>query len=225
MDVNLSRDELAGLIDHTLLKPDATPEQIRRLCAEASDHGFASVCVNSGYVPMAAAELSEAQTVVSTVVGFPLGANHTKVKAAEARQAVADGASELDMVMAIGRLKGGEAAYVEADIAAVVGAAPGALVKVILETSLLHPGEIELGCRLAMEAGAAFVKTSTGFGPGGATVEDVALMRRVVGDKLGVKAAGGVRDAAAARRLIQAGANRLGTSASLAILSGWSSTP
>ena len=225
MDANLSRDELAGLIDHTLLKPEATPEQIRELCAEARAHGFASVCVNPSYVPMAVAELSEGQTAVSTVVGFPLGANHTAVKAAEARQAVADGATELDMVMAIGRLKGGEAAYVEADIAAVVGAARGGLVKVILETSLLEPAEIELACRLVMAAGAAFVKTSTGFGPGGATLEAVALMRRVVGDKLGVKAAGGVRDAVAARELIQAGASRLGTSASLAILSGWSDTP
>ena len=224
MQANLTRDELARLIDHTLLKPEATPARIRALCAEARGHGFASVCVNPSYVTIAAAELAGASTVVSTVIGFPLGANHPEVKQAEARRAAADGATELDMVLAIGRLKAGEAAYVESDIGGVVAAAPGSVVKVILETSLLDPREIELGCRLAMQAGAAYVKTSTGFGPGGASVEAVALMRRVVGEKLGVKAAGGVRDAAAARALIEAGATRLGTSASVAILSGWSPT-
>ncbi len=221
MQADLTRDQFARLIDHTLLKPEATPEQARRLCAEARSYGFATACVNPSYVSMAAGELSGCDTAVSTVIGFPLGANHTEVKAAETRRAVADGASELDMVLAIGRLKAGELTYVGDDIAAVVGAADGCLVKVILETSLLEPTEIELGCRLAMEAGASFVKTSTGFGPAGATVEAVRLMRRSVGERLGVKAAGGVRDAAAARALIEAGANRLGTSASVAILSGW----
>ncbi len=225
MQADLSRAELAGLIDHTLLKPEATAEQIRALCGEARAQRFAGVCVNPSFVSLASAELSAADTAVCTVVGFPLGANHSQVKAAEARRAVADGATELDMVLAIGRLKGGEPSYVEADIAAVVGAAGGALVKVILETGLLEPREIELGCQLAMGAGADFVKTSTGFGPGGATPEAVALMRQVVGEKLGVKAAGGVRDAAAARAMIEAGASRLGTSASLAILSGWGASP
>ncbi len=221
MQSELSRAELARLLDHTFLKPEATAERIRTLCAEARRHGFASVCINPSYVSLAAAELSGDDTAVCTVIGFPLGANHSEVKAAETRRAVADGATELDMVLAIGRLKGGETDYVQADIAAVVEAAKGGLVKVILETGLLDARETELGCRLAMAAGADFVKTSTGFGPGGATVETVTLMRRVVGEKLGVKAAGGVRDAAAARALIDAGASRLGTSASLAILSGW----
>ncbi len=221
MRERLTREQLARLIDHTLLKPEATSEQVRGICAEARGYGFASVCVNPSHVPRAAAELSGSDTAVCTVIGFPLGANHSEVKAAETRRAVADGASELDMVVAVGHLKGGEVTYVGEDMAAVVRAAEGGLVKVILETCWLEPREIELGCRLAMEAGAGFVKTSTGFGPAGATVEAVALMRRTVGDRLGVKAAGGIRDAAGARALIEAGADRLGTSASLGILSDW----
>lgn len=225
-ETQIGASELAGMIDHTLLRPEATPEQIRDLCAEARTHGFATVCVHPGYVALAAAELGQSSGVgVCTPVGFPCGANHRAVKTAEALQGVIDGATELDMVLAIGRLKAGELDYVREDIAAVVRAAGDRLVKVILETALLEPREIELGCRIAMEAGAGFVKTSTGFGPGGATVQVVSLMRGVVGDSMGVKAAGGVRDAATARALIEAGATRLGTSASLAILSGWEEGP
>ena len=219
--MSLNRSELARMIDHTLLKPEAIPAQIRNLCTEALSHHFATVCINPSYVSLAAAQLAHSGVGVCAVVGFPLGANHPEVKRAEAHRALLDGASELDMVMAIGRFKAGDLDYVREDIAAVVQAAPGRLVKVILETALLEPQEIALGCRIAREAGASFVKTSTGFSPGGATVEAVALMRRVVGTEMGVKASGGIRDAATARALIQAGATRLGTSASLALLSIW----
>lgn len=217
--------ELAGMIDHTLLRAEATPGQIGELCEQARTHGFATVCVHPSYVRLAAAELGQSGVGVCTPVGFPFGANHKAVKTAEALQAILDGAMELDMVLAIGRLKAGDLDYVRQDIGAVVRVAADRLVKVILETALLEPREVELGCRIAMEAGAGFVKTSTGFGPGGATVEAVGLMRRVVGDNMGVKAAGGIRDAATARALIEAGATRLGTSASLAILSGWEEGP
>ena len=174
---------------------------------------------------MAAAALAHSGVGVCTPVGFPFGANHMAVKAAEAHRAVVDGATELDMVLGIGRLKAGELEYVREDIAGVVRAARGRLVKVILEVGLLEPGEIERSCRLARDAGAGFVKTSTGFGPGGATVDAVARMRRVVGDSLGVKAAGGIRDAKSVDALIEAGATRIGTSASLAILAGWGKKP
>jgi deoxyribose-phosphate aldolase len=217
--------ELAGLIDHTLLRPEATPAHIRAACAEARAWRVASVCVNPCYVHLAARELEASEVNVCTVVGFPLGANRTEVKRAEAEHAVADGAAELDMVIAIGRLKDGDSGAVRADIEAVVRGAGGRLVKVILETALLECREFELGCRLAMDAGAAFVKTSTGFGSGGASVDDVALMRRVVGARIGVKAAGGIRDAATARALIDAGASRLGCSATGAILAGWEGEP
>jgi deoxyribose-phosphate aldolase len=213
--------ELAAMIDHTLLRPEATPAHIRAVCAEARAWRVASVCLNPCYVALAARELEASEVNVCTVVGFPLGANRTEVKRAEAEHAVADGAAELDMVIAIGRLKDGDSGAVRADIEAVVRGAGGRLVKVILETALLEFREIELGCRLAMDAGAAFAKTSTGFGPGGASVDDVALMRRVVGSRIGVKAAGGIRDAATARALIDAGASRLGCSATGAILAGW----
>jgi deoxyribose-phosphate aldolase len=213
------------MIDHTLLRPEATPEQIRRLCAEARAWGVANVCVNPIYVPQAAATLRGSGVGVCTVVGFPLGANRTDTKGAEARRAVADGADELDLVIAIGRLKAGDADYVEADMAAVVAAAGGRPVKAILETPLLTAAEIALGCRLASRAGADFVKTCTGFGPGGATAADVARMRREAGDRMGVKAAGGIRGAETARALIAAGATRLGTSATGAILDGWRAAP
>lgn len=213
--------ELAGMMDHTLLKAETTPDEIRDLCVQARAHGFATVCVHPSYVSQAVAELGQSGVGVCTPVGFPLGANHKAIKTAEALQGVLDGATELDMVFAIGRLKAGDLDYVREDIGAVVRAAGDRLVKVILETALLAPQEIELGCRIAMEAGAGFVKTSTGFGPGGATVEAVSLMRGVVGDRMGIKAAGGIRDAGTARALIAAGATRLGTSASLAILAGW----
>lgn len=213
-------ESIASIIDHTLLKPDATPGQVHALCGEARQWGFATVCVHPSYVRLAAAELAGTPVGVCTTVGFPLGANCTEVKATEAQRAGCDGAAELDMVLAIGRLKAGEFNAVYNDIAAVVTAARGRLVKVILETALLGPEHIRQGCRLALEAGAGFVKTSTGFGPGGATRQAVALLRHAVGDKAGVKAAGGIRDIATARMLIEAGATRLGTSASLALLAG-----
>lgn len=211
---------LAAYIDHTLLRPDATRQDVDRLCREAAEHGFATVCVNPCWVSRCAAALEEASVGVCSVVGFPLGANVPAVKAAEARQALADGATEIDMVINVGALKSGDVAWVEDDIGGVVLAcrACGALCKVILEMAYLTEEEKVTACILAKAAGADYVKTSTGFGPGGATVADVALMRRVVGPEMGVKAAGGVRDAAAARALIDAGATRVGASAGVQIL-------
>lgn len=210
--------ELARTIDHTWLKPDATATQIEALCREAIRYGFHAVCVNSYWVPLAAERLRGSGVKVAAVVGFPLGAGLTAAKAAEAREAVKAGASELDMVLNVGALKSGRPDDVRRDIRAVVEAADGALVKVILETGLLTGEEKVAACRLAVEAGAHFVKTSTGFGPGGATVEDVALLRRTVGPRVGVKASGGIRDAEAARRMLAAGASRLGTSSGVAIV-------
>ncbi|MBO2521742.1 MAG: deoxyribose-phosphate aldolase [Firmicutes bacterium] len=217
----MTRSELARLIDHTLLKPDATEQDIRRLCQEAAEYGFASVCVHPVFVPLAAAILSGTEIRVGTVVGFPLGANFPEAKAYEARLAVERGAVEIDMVMNIGALKGGDHRRVVEDIRAVVeSAGEGARVKVILETGLLTDEEKVAACELSREAGAHFVKTSTGFGYGGATEHDVALMRRTVGDAMGVKAAGGIRDAATALRLVAAGATRIGCSASVAVVQG-----
>ena len=216
----LTQAELAAIIDHTLLRPTATRAQVEALCAEAREHRFASVCVNPSRVPLARACL-QGQVPVCTVIGFPLGANRPTIKVAEAAQAVADGADELDVVIDLGSLKDGDHAAVRSDLQGVVTAAEGRLVKVILEVALLDAAEIELACRLAVDAGARFVKTSTGFGPGGATVDAVARMRRTVGPTLGVKASGGISDAATARAMIAAGATRLGASASLAILRGW----
>lgn len=207
--------ELARMIDHTLLKAEATAEQIKQLCEEAKAFGFASVCVNSSFVPMCAEFLRGSGVHVCSVVGFPLGAMASEVKAAEAAWAIRHGADEIDMVMAVGRLKSGEVDVVRKDIEAVVEAAQGRIVKVILETALLSQDEKARSCEIAVEAGATFVKTSTGFGPGGATVEDVRLMRRVVGDAMGVKASGGIRDRATALAMVKAGATRLGTSASV----------
>lgn len=211
--------ELASFIDHTLLGPSATPADLRRLCREALEHRFHSVCVAGRHVAAAAEALRESGVLVSAVVGFPLGSQASPVKAFEARSAVGDGAGELDMVLSIGDLLDGRDDAVAADIAAVVEAAEGRPVKVILETCLLDEAGKRRGCELALEAGAAFVKTSTGFSSGGATVEDVRLLRSVVGDRAGVKASGGIRDAAAARAMIEAGATRLGCSASVAIVS------
>jgi deoxyribose-phosphate aldolase len=216
----LTRAQLAASIDHTLLRPAATRAQVESLCAEARAHRFASVCIQPSRVVLAKTCL-EGQVRVCTVIGFPLGANRPAIKAAEARLAVADGADELDVVINLGALRDGAHPVVIADLAGVVSAADGRLVKAILETALLTPVEIDLACRLAVDAGVQFVKTSTGFGPGGATVEAVARMRRAVGPKLGVKASGGIADAVAARAMLAAGADRLGTSASLAILAGW----
>jgi deoxyribose-phosphate aldolase len=211
---------IAGLIDHTLLKPEATPAQVETLCAEAARFRFASVCVNPGFVPLCARLLKGSPVAVCTVIGFPLGATTTKAKVFEAAQAAANGARELDMVIPIGRLKAGELREVAEDIAAVVeaGHAAGALVKVIIETSLLSDEEKVAACLLAARAGADFVKTSTGFAGGGATAADVALMRRTVGPEVGVKASGGVRTLADAQAMVAAGADRIGASAGVAIV-------
>jgi deoxyribose-phosphate aldolase len=206
-------------IDHTLLKPEATPEQVLHLCEEAQKHNFATVCINPAYVPMAVTKLESSPILVCTVVGFPLGNNISRIKAAETDNAVANGAREIDMVIHVGQLKNHNYQYVEEDIQVVVAAAaPLAIVKVILETCLLDENEIITACKIAQNAGAHFVKTSTGFNKAGATVEQVALMRKTVGDTMGVKAAGGIRDYETAVKMIQAGANRLGTSASVAII-------
>jgi deoxyribose-phosphate aldolase len=211
---------LAGYIDHTLLKPTATRAQIVKVCEEACAHSFASVCVNTTWIPLAADLLRGCSTKPIAVVGFPLGAMVSTAKASETRTAIADGAEEIDMVINIGALKSGEHDRVYDDIAGVVQAAAGRPVKVILETAMLSREEKIAGCAISRAAGAAFVKTSTGFGGGGATAEDVALMRAVVGPEIGVKASGGVRTAADARKMIAAGADRLGASASVAIVTG-----
>jgi deoxyribose-phosphate aldolase len=211
----------AKLIDHTLLKAEATKEQLVKLCEEAREYGFASVCVNPVWVKTAAEELKGSNVKVCTVIGFPLGASTAAVKAAETADAIQNGAEEVDMVLAIGLLKSGEVESVEADIRAVVEAADSkAIVKVIIETSLLTEEEKVRACELSLRAGADFVKTSTGFSTGGATVEDVALMRKVVGDKAGVKASGGIRDLNDLRAMAEAGANRIGASSGVKIMNG-----
>ncbi len=218
----MKRETLARYIDHTLLKPEATPEQVERLCEEALRYHFASVCVNPVYVSLAARKLAGSDIAVCTVVGFPLGATTTAVKVCEAEMAIVQGATEIDMVIPIGRLKAGERPAVRADIAAVAAVcrAGGALLKVIIETALLTEQEKIAACEIAKAAGADFVKTSTGFAKSGATVEDVALMRRVVGPNMGVKAAGGIRTYEAALQMIEAGATRIGASSSVAIVQG-----
>lgn len=212
--------ELAPLIDHTLLKADATREQLKQLCDEARRFGFATVCVNAANVRFCAAQLEGARTVPIAVVGFPLGAGTPNAKAYEAREAVRNGAQEIDMVINIGAIKDQNYTLVLEDIEAVVAASAPKPVKVILETAALTHNEKVIGCALAKIAGAAFVKTSTGFGAGGATAEDVALMREVVGPELGVKASGGIHSAEDVRRMVAAGATRIGASASVAIVSG-----
>jgi len=214
--------EIAAMIDHTLLKPDATKDQIRQLCQEAKEYGFAAVCINPTWVGLAADLLRGTPVAVCTVIGFPLGATLTEVKAYESERAIALGARELDMVINIGALKSREYAWVEEDIRAVVNVAHprGAIVKVIIEAALLTDDEKVKACTLAKAARADYVKTSTGFGPGGATVEDVALMRRVVGPEMGVKAAGGVRTYEDAKAMVQAGATRIGASAGVKIVQG-----
>jgi deoxyribose-phosphate aldolase len=211
---------IARRIDHTLLKPEATRPQIEKLCSEALTHGFATVCVNPAWVSLCARLLSGSDTGVCTVVGFPLGATLPEVKAYEASRVVAEGAREVDMVINVGALKSEDYPLVERDIKGVVEASRrcGALVKVILETALLSEDEKVKACVLSRVAGADFVKTSTGFGPGGATVADVALMRRVVGPRMGVKAAGGVRDLGAAQAMLEAGADRIGASVGVKIV-------
>ena len=210
-------NNLASYIDHTLLKADATEAQITRLCEEAREHRFASVCVNPRWVALCAQLLAGSGVRVCTVIGFPLGASSSAIKAAETRQAVADGADELDMVISVGDLKAGNYEFVRTDIRGVVKAAEGRTVKVSIEACLLTDEEKSLACKLAMAAGADFVKTSTGFSTGGATVADVKLMRAAVGPNFGVKAAGGIRTRQDALAMIEAGANRIGASAGIAI--------
>jgi deoxyribose-phosphate aldolase len=212
--------DIARLIDHTMLKPDATQAQIAQLCHEARQHGFAAVCVNPTHVKLCADLLKGSNVAVCTVVGFPLGATPPEVKAYEAQQAIDDGAIEVDMVINIGALKGGEFELVERDIAMVTRTCHNsqALCKVIIEAALLTEQEKVKACELAKKAGADYVKTSTGFGPGGATVADVALMRQVVGSTMGIKAAGGIRTFADAKGMVEAGATRIGASAGVRIL-------
>lgn len=211
--------KLASMIDHTILKPEAGKEQVETICREAREYGFASVCVNSSYVPLCAELLRDTEVKVCTVIGFPLGAMSTAAKAAEARQAILDGAEELDMVIHIGMLKDGNNEYVEQDIHSVVEEARGkATVKVIIETCLLSEEEKVRACLLAKKAGADYVKTSTGFSTGGATAEDIALMKNTVGKDMKVKASGGIRTREKAEEMRKAGADRIGTSSGIRIV-------
>jgi deoxyribose-phosphate aldolase len=211
---------IASLIDHTLLKPEATQDQIVQLCEEAREYGFAAICVNPTNVKLSTRLLKSSPVAVCTVVGFPLGATLPEVKAYEAKQALNHGATEIDMVINIGALKSENYELVEQDIAAVARTCHdnGAICKVIIEAALLTEEEKATACQLAKKAGADYVKTSTGFGLGGATVEDVALMRRVVGPSIGIKAAGGIRTLKTAREMIEAGATRIGTSSGVKIV-------
>ncbi|EKU94301.1 Deoxyribose-phosphate aldolase 2 [Alloiococcus otitis] len=213
-------ENLAAIIDHTLLKPEASEADIQKLCLEAKDHQFKSVCINPAWVKYASDLLANTGVAVCTVVGFPLGANTSQIKVQEAQAAIKDGASEIDMVLNIGRLKSEDFAYVYDDIAGVVKACQGqALVKVIIEACLLDKNEKVRACEIAKRAGADFVKTSTGFSIGGATVEDVKLMRATVGPDMGVKASGGIRSLEDAQDMVQAGASRLGASSGVEIIS------
>jgi len=218
--MQLDAASLASHIDHTLLAADASRARIAQLCAEAQAHGFYSVCVNSGQVPYVAEQLAGSAVKVCAVVGFPLGAGLSAAKAFEAERAIAAGAGEIDMVLNLGWLKDGLLDEVSADIAAVLAACGEVPLKVILETGLLDDHQKRQACRICRDLGVAFVKTSTGFGHGGATLEDVRLMRAEVGPALGVKASGGVRDRATALAMLEAGATRLGTSSGVAIVSG-----
>ena len=207
-------------IDHTLLKPESTQDQIDNLIAEAKEYNFASVCVNPNWVSHAAEALKDSDVKVCTVIGFPLGANTSRVKAFETKDAIENGADEIDMVINIGRLKAKEYDFVENDIRAVVEASRDKLVKVIIETCLLTNEEKEKACQLSVAAGADYVKTSTGFSTAGANVHDVALMRKTVGPNIGVKAAGGARSYADAEAFVKAGATRIGASSGVAIVNG-----
>ncbi len=210
--------KIAAAIDHTLLKPEATKDEVTFLCAEAAKYVFASVCINPFWVPLCAKLLKGHPVAVCTVVGFPLGANTSDLKAAEARHAIEDGATEIDMVLNVGALKSGMLDVVEKDIRAVREATQGVILKVILETALLNDEQKIAACEASKRAGADFVKTSTGFSTGGATAADVALMRRVVGADMGVKASGGVRTRKDATLMLNAGATRIGASASVKIM-------
>ncbi|MFW5489691.1 MAG: deoxyribose-phosphate aldolase [Desulfovibrio sp.] len=215
---------LASYIDHTLLKPEASREAVLKLCAEAREYKFCSVCVNSSFARLATEALAGSGVKTCCVIGFPLGAASTRAKVAETQFAVEDGADEIDMVIQIGALKDGNEEYVENDIREVKKACGKALLKVIIETGLLTDEEKVLACRLSKKAGADFVKTSTGFGHGGATVEDVRLMRKTVGQDMQVKASGGIRSYEDAKAMIDAGADRLGASSGIAIVKGETST-
>ncbi len=210
--------ELAKYIDHTILKPDATREEVEIICQQAKKYGFASVCVNQYYTEYVKNQLENTDVKVCTVIGFPLGAVTTDIKVYETKQAVLNGADEIDMVINIGAIKNKDYDYVVQDIKAVVEAAKPAIVKVILETCLLNQSEIIKACELSVQAKAAFVKTSTGFSKAGANVEDIFLMRKTVGENAGVKASGGVKDFETANKLIEAGASRIGTSSGIAIV-------
>ena len=216
-------NNLAGVIDHTLLKPEATAKGIEKLCAEARQFGFFSVCVNGSRVELARHFLSDTEVKLACVVGFPLGAVETDVKRFETEAAIDNGAQEIDVVLNLGRLKDNDDTFLLRELRDVVEAADERTVKVILETCLLTREEKIRACHLVVEAGAHFVKTSTGWGAGGATIDDVKLLRETVGPNFGVKASGGIRDTAAALRMIEAGANRLGTSHGVAIIKGLSS--
>lgn len=215
----MDKKTLASYIDHTILKADAQQKDVEKLCKEAAEYSFASVCVNAAYVKLAASLLKGTEVKVCTVVGFPLGATLPQVKAFEAQEAIKDGAHEVDMVINVGALKSGNLDLVEKDIKAVAEACKDkALLKVILETCLLTDAEKVTACQLSKKAGADYVKTSTGFSTGGATVEDISLMRRTVGSMMGVKASGAVRDLETALKMIEAGATRIGASASVNIV-------
>lgn len=217
----MNKQELAKMIDHTLLKPDVTEEMIDKLCEEANEYQFASVCVNPTWVSRAFQHLKDTDVKVCTVVGFPLGATAKEVKAFETEKSIENGATEIDMVINNGALKSLQYDVVEEDIKAVVNAARGkALVKVIIETGLLTEEEKVKACELSKKAGADFVKTSTGFGNGAATFDDVELMREIVGPEIGVKASGGVRNKEDAMKMVEAGANRIGASSGIAIVNG-----
>ncbi|HPQ80386.1 MAG TPA: deoxyribose-phosphate aldolase [bacterium] len=212
--------DISRYIDHTLLKADATSGQVEALCREALEHGFAAVCVNPVFVDLAAGLLRDSKVGVATVVGFPLGANTTSIKTREAWEALRQGAGEIDMVMSLGLFKAGNLVAVQRDISEVVTASEGKVVKVILETCYLSPDEIAAACKLAVDAGASYVKTSTGFGSRGATVEDVKAMKAAVGERCLIKASGGIKTREAALSMIEAGASRIGTSSGVAIVKG-----
>jgi deoxyribose-phosphate aldolase len=218
--VSVFDSSIAALIDHTLLKPEATAADIQRVCAEAREYGFAAVCVNPYWVRLVAGELAGSAVNVCAVAGFPLGANTTNIKVAETAELIRTGAQEIDMVLNVGELRGGNYDAVRDEMITVVEMAHAyrAIVKVILETALLNSEQKVKACLLAKEAGVDFVKTSTGFGPGGATIEDVALMRQTVGAGMGVKASGGVRTLEDVKKMVAAGANRVGASASVKII-------
>ena len=218
---SMTMNSIAAYIDHTLLRADATIKDIERLCAEASECSFCCVCVNGSWVHHACHLLEKSTVHVATVVGFPLGAMSSEAKRFEAETAISHGAHEIDVVANIGRLKQGDEEYILHELREIVGAAGGRIVKVILETCLLTMDEKIRGCRLTVDSGAHFVKTSTGFSSGGATTADIALMRKILGPEFGIKASGGIRDAGTALAMIDAGATRIGTSAGVDIFKEW----